>query len=122
MIACALSRPGPVSSNVTTGSPVLPSAAHRSGAQPVSMPCQETFLAQPLPYRNEILPPDVRARVCVEALSPLGWHRFAGDGGEVVGMETFGASAPASKLFEHFGFTPERVARIAHAVIERTKA
>jgi transketolase len=43
----------------------------------------------------------------------------AGDGGEVVGMETFGASAPASKLFEHFGFTPERVARIARAVIER---
>jgi transketolase len=90
-------------------------------AQLISMPCQETFLAQPLPYRNEILPPDVPARVCVEALSTLGWHRFAGDGGEVIGMETFGASAPASKVFEHFGFTPERVARIARAVIERNK-
>jgi transketolase len=90
-------------------------------AQLISMPCQETFLAQPLPYRNEIIPPDVPARVCVEALSTLGWHRFAGDGGEVIGMETFGASAPASKLFEHFGFTPERVARIARAVIERNK-
>jgi transketolase len=90
-------------------------------AQLVSMPCCETFLAKPQDYRDSVLPPDVRARVCVEALSTLGWHRFAGDAGAVIGMETFGASAPASQLFKHFGFTPERVAEAARAVSERNK-
>src|SRR5205085_12127080 len=69
----------------------------------VSMPCMERFAEQDDDYRDAVLPAAVRARVCVEALSPLGWHRWAGDGGEVIGMETFGASAPAKALFKHFG-------------------
>jgi transketolase len=85
----------------------------------VSMPCVERFDEQDETYRARVLPPEVRARVCVEALSPLGWHKYAGDGGEVIGMTTFGASAPASDLFEHFGFTPERVAETGRAVLAR---
>jgi transketolase len=85
----------------------------------VSMPCVERFDEQDRSYREQVLPPDVRARVCVEALSPWGWHRYAGDAGEVVGMTTFGASAPAKDLFKHFGFTPEHVAETGRSVIRR---
>jgi transketolase len=85
----------------------------------VSMPCMERFAEQDQSYRDRILPPAVRARVCVEALSPFGWHRWAGDAGAVIGMESFGASAPAKALFKHFGFTPERVAETGRAVVDR---
>jgi transketolase len=84
----------------------------------VSMPCMDRFAEQDQAYRDEVLPPAVRARVCVEALSPLGWHRWAGDEGEVIGMTTFGASAPAADLFKHFGFTPENVADTGRQVVE----
>ncbi len=57
----------------------------------------------------------------VEALSTLGWHQWAGTDGEVIGMTTFGASAPAKDLFNHFGFTPERVAETGRAVVDRLK-
>jgi transketolase len=87
----------------------------------VSMPCMDRFAEQDQSYRDKILPPAARARVCVEALSPLGWHRWAGDAGEVIGMTTFGASAPAKDLFAHFGFTPERVADTGRAVVDRLK-
>jgi transketolase len=86
----------------------------------VSMPCVERFEEQDSAYRDRVLPPEVRARVCVEALSTFGWHRWAGDAGAVIGMTTFGASAPAKDLFEHFGFTPERVAEAARTVVKRT--
>ena len=85
----------------------------------VSMPCVERFEEQDAGYRDRVLPPAVRARVCVEALSPFGWHRYAGDAGEVIGMTTFGASAPAKDLFRHFGFTPERVAEAGRAAVAR---
>jgi transketolase len=88
-------------------------------ARVVSMPCAERFAEQDKAYRDEVLLPGVRARVCVEALSPLGWDRFAGDAGEVIGMTTFGASAPADDLFEHFGFTAERVAQATTKAIAR---
>jgi transketolase len=87
----------------------------------VSMPCMDRFAAQDEAYRDKILPPGARARVCVEALSPLGWHRWAGSDGEVIGMTTFGASAPAKDLFNHFGFTPDRVAATGRAVVDRLK-
>ena len=61
----------------------------------------------------------MRARVAVEAASPLGWHRWVGDAGEVVGMTTFGASAPADDVFEHFGFTPENVAEAGRSAVAR---
>src|SRR4051794_37768865 len=86
----------------------------------VSMPCVDRFAAQDQDYRDEVLPPAVRARVAVEAASPLGWHRWVGDAGDVVAMEGFGASAPAKQLYEHFGFTGENVAVRARAVLDRT--
>ena len=86
----------------------------------VSMPCLDAFEAQDAGYRDSVLPPGVRARVAVEAASPLGWHRWVGDGGEVVAMDGFGASGPYKALYEHFGFTPEAVAERARAAVERS--
>jgi transketolase len=79
----------------------------------------ERFEEQDRAYRHQVLLPGVRARVCVEALSPLPWQRYAGDAGEVIGMTTFGASGPADELLRHFGFTSERVAAAARASIAR---
>jgi transketolase len=85
----------------------------------VSMPCLDRFAAQDASYRDGVLPPQVRARVAVEAASPLGWHRWVGDAGDVVAMEGFGASAPAKVLYEHFGFTGEAVAERARRVLSQ---
>ncbi len=79
----------------------------------VSMPCWELFDRQPRQYRDEVLPPSVKARVAVEQASTLGWDRYVGDGGAVIGMHTFGASAPLKQLVTKFGFTPDRVAQRA---------
>ncbi len=68
------------------------------GARVVSLPCWELFDRQPQRYRDEVLPPSVKARVSVEEASTLGWDRYVGDGGAVVGMHTFGASAPLKQL------------------------
>jgi transketolase len=87
----------------------------------VSMPSVENFAAQDPAYRDTVLPPSVRARVSVEAASTMGWHRWVGDLGETIGMETFGASAPASDLYKHFGFTPERIADAGRAAVKRAK-
>lgn len=73
------------------------------------MPCTSVFDSQPLEYREGVLPAWCRARVAVEAAHPDGWWRYVGLDGEVVGMDRFGASAPAAKLFEHFGITVESV-------------
>ncbi|HEV7157771.1 MAG TPA: transketolase [Caulobacteraceae bacterium] len=75
----------------------------------VSLPSFEVFEAQDLAYRNEVLPPEVTARVTVEAAAPLGWDRYAGPTGEIIAMRSFGASAPAKDLMKHFGFTVEAV-------------
>ena len=88
----------------------------------VSMPCLERFLEQDEAYRRSVLPPEVAARVAVEAASPLGWDRFVGDRGTVIGMTTFGDSAPAKDVFAHFGFTPENVAEQARLLWKRFKA
>jgi transketolase len=87
----------------------------------VSMPCIENFTAQDADYRERVLPASVRARVSLEAASTFGWHRFVGDQGEAIGMESFGASAPAGALYKHFGFTPERVADAGRAAVSRAK-
>ncbi|MDX1626253.1 MAG: transketolase [Wenzhouxiangellaceae bacterium] len=76
----------------------------------VSMPNPERFLAQDAAYRDEVLPPEVEARVTVEAGVTSYWRAFAGPRGRVVGIDTFGASAPAPQLFERFGLTADRVA------------
>ena len=85
----------------------------------VSMPCTGNFAAQDPAYRDGVLPPAIRARVSVEAASPFGWERWTGDIGEAIGMESFGASAPAGALYEHFGFTPERVVESGRAAVKR---
>jgi transketolase len=79
----------------------------------VSMPCWELFDRQSQQYRDEVLPPSVTARVAVEQASTLGWDRYVGVDGAVVGMHTFGASAPLKQLLVKFGFTPDRVAQVA---------
>ncbi len=88
----------------------------------VSVPCMDTFTEQDEGYRDQVLPPSCRARIAVEAASPVGWHRWTGDGGEVIGMTTFGASGPYGDLYEHFGFTPERVRDRGKAVVEAVGA
>jgi transketolase len=86
-------------------------------ARVVSMPCPELFDRQPQEYRDSVLPPAVTARVAVEQASALGWHRYVGDGGAIVAMHTFGASAPLKQLVEKFGFTPDAVADVAREVV-----
>jgi transketolase len=88
----------------------------------VSAPCLDAFAEQDDAYRDSVLPRDVRARVSVEAASPLGWSTWVGEDGDSIGMTTFGASAPQPALYDHFGFTPEKVAERARAVVERVSA
>jgi transketolase len=88
----------------------------------VSAPCLERFAEQDSDYRDGVLPPSVRARVSVEAASPLGWAEWTTDDGDQVGMTTFGASAPQPELYERFGFTAENVVARARAVVERLGA
>jgi transketolase len=77
----------------------------------VSMPNPDLFLRQDQGYRDSVLPPALRARVAVEAGVTAGWARLVGDHGKVVGIDRFGASAPAEALFEHYGLTPANVGR-----------
>jgi transketolase len=88
----------------------------------VSMPCVERFAEQDEEYRERVLPSSARARVSVEAAALLGWERWTTEDGDQVGMTTFGASAPQKALYEHFGFTPERIAERGKAVVERLSA
>ncbi|MFL6074685.1 MAG: transketolase [Mycobacteriales bacterium] len=85
----------------------------------VSVPCMEWFREQDEAYRQRVLPPDVRARVSVEAGIALPWREWIGDDGESVSLEHFGASAPYQVIFEQFGFTPDRVVAAAHATLSR---
>jgi len=94
-------------------------AAEGIGARVVSMPCVEWFTAQDASYQQEVLPPQVRARVCVEAGVAQGWRAFAGDAGEYVSLEHFGASASYQDLYLHFGLTAERVAAAARSSLAR---
>ena len=88
-------------------------------ARVVSMPCIEEFEKQSEEYKQSVLPKEIKARVCVEAGSPYSWYRYAGDNGEIIAMETFGASAPAATLFAHFGFTAENVVAKAKASLAK---
>ncbi len=82
----------------------------------VSLPCWELFEAQDQAYRDAVLPPAVRKRVSIEMGASLGWERWVGDEGAIIGLDHFGASAPAATIFEHFGFTPARVVDVARKV------
>jgi transketolase len=92
-------------------------AAEGIRARLVSLPCWELFDLQPAAYRDEVLPPRIRKRLSVESGVSLGWERYVGDEGAIVGIDHFGASAPGATIFEHFGFTPERVAEVARRVV-----
>ncbi len=81
----------------------------------VSMPSWELFEKQDQAYRDSVLPANVTARVAVEAASPLGWDRFIGPTGAMIGMRTFGASAPAKDVYKRFGFTPENISNAVKA-------
>jgi transketolase len=113
---------------LATGSEVAIAVAARDelnaegiGARVVSMPCWELFDRQPPEYRDRVLPPEVRARVAVEQAATLGWDRYVGDAGAVVGMHTFGSSAPLKQLQSKFGFTPERVSQVARDLVARER-
>jgi transketolase len=86
-------------------------------ARVVSIPCWEIFDRQPQSYRDDVLPPNVKARVAVEAAAPFGWERYVGESGRVVGMTRFGASAPGEVLMQKFGFTGEHVAEVARELL-----
>jgi transketolase len=94
-------------------------AKEKISARVVSMPCTQLFEEQNEAYRNNVLPPDVTARVTVEEASPIGWDRYAGPKGVVLGMHTFGMSAPIDIVAKHFGFTPERVVAAAKQTLGR---
>jgi transketolase len=83
----------------------------------VSLPCWERFEAQDTAYRDAVLPAAVRRRVTVEAGVSMGWERWAGDEGAIIGIDHFGASAPAGTIFREFGFTADRVAEAGRAVV-----
>ncbi len=83
----------------------------------VSMPSWDIFEHQPQSYREDVLPPEVKARIAVEQGSVLGWDRYVGPGGQVIGMKTFGASAPLKELQRKFGFEPERVVAAAKELL-----
>ena len=84
----------------------------------VSMPCVEWFESQPREYRDRVLPPDVPARVAVEAGIAQSWYKFVGDTGEIISIEHYGASADDKTLFREFGFTPEAVVAAAERAID----
>jgi transketolase len=103
---------------IGTGSEVsLAVAAHEQlvkegiRSRVISMPCWELFDCQPQAYRDAVLPPSVTARVAVEQATTLGWERYVGLTGRIIGMHTFGASAPLKELQKKFGFEPENVSR-----------
>jgi len=85
----------------------------------VSMPSWDIFDHQPREYRESVLPPGVKARIAIEQASTLGWERYVGDAGRVIGMKTFGASAPLKELQKHFGFEPDRVVASAKELLGR---
>jgi len=92
-------------------------AAEGVNVRLVSFPSWELFAAQPQEYRDAVLPPQVRARVAVEAALPMGWERWVGDQGAVLGVATFGASAPYTVLYEKFGLTVENIVQTARRVL-----
>jgi len=87
----------------------------------VSMPSWDIFEHQPIAYQDSVLPPDVTARVAVEEASTFGWERYVGRSGRVIGMKTFGASAPLKELLRKYGFEPERVTEVVKELLGKDK-
>jgi len=85
----------------------------------VSMPSWDIFDQQPKDYQDGVLPPAVSARIAIEQASTFGWERFIGGSGRIIGMKTFGASAPLKELQRKFGFEPGRVVATAKELVGR---
>lgn len=85
----------------------------------VSLPCWELFDEQPEEYRRAVLPEECSVRIAVEAASDFGWYKYLGSRGQFIGMNSFGASAPFDKLYQHFGITTERVVATARKMLGR---
>ena len=84
----------------------------------VSLPSWELFEEQTQEYRDSVIPPEITARVTVEAAATVGWERFAGLDGVVIGLDRFGASAPGGTVMNELGFTAERVASAAKQLLD----
>jgi transketolase len=97
-------------------------ASEGTAVRVVSMPCWELFEEQPSEYRDEVLPPDVKARLSVEAGVAMGWSKWVGDRGDSISIEHFGASAPGNKVLEEFGYNLENVVARATALLERVSS
>jgi transketolase len=95
--------------------------ANGNGVRVVSMPCWELFELQPEEYRDEVLPPEVGARLSVEAGVALGWERWVGDRGDSIALDRFGASAPGATVLAELGYNVENVTNRALALAERIK-
>ncbi len=111
---------------IATGSEVSVAIAARElleaqgmATRVVSMPCQEWFMEQDAAYRQFVLPPDVKVRASIEAAVTMGWRDFVGDHGEMLGLNHYGASAPAAILFEQFGLTPDRLVAAVHSSLSK---
>ena len=87
-------------------------------ARVVSVPSQELFARQPQEYRDQVLPPAVKARLAIEAAHPMSWYRLVGHGGEVLGIEKFGASAPYQRIYQEYGLTVENAVKRAQALLK----
>ena len=94
-------------------------AGEGNNVRVVSLPSWDIFESQPLEYRRQVLPPEVKARVSVEAAGTMGWQRYVGTEGISLGIDHFGASAPAKTLFEMFGLTAARVAEEARRLLAK---
>ena len=81
------------------------------------MPCWDLFEQQPSDYRDRVLPPRVTARIAIEQASTFGWERHVGPRGRVIGMHTFGASAPLQELDRRFGFDPDAIIAAAKSLV-----
>ena len=110
---------------IATGSEVSLAVAARKtlegegiATRVVSMPCWEYFDRQPREYRESVLPPEVRARLSIEAGVTLGWQKYVGDRGGSIGLDRFGASAPGEIVMRELGFTPEHVVRFAKGLLK----
>jgi transketolase len=90
-------------------------------ARVVSMPSWELFDDQPQAYRDQVLPPQLTARVSVEQASTFGWAKFVGATGRSIGMRSFGASAPLKDLVKKFGFTPEHIVAAAREQVDMAR-
>jgi transketolase len=112
---------------ISTGSEVAPTlaaartlAAEGVRVRVVAMPCMELFEAQPSTHREEVLPREVTARLAVEPGATMSWWKWVGQGGDVLGLDRFGASAPGKTVLEKLGFSEEGIARRARALLQST--